>query len=111
MFHEESVLVQRKSGRQDQEITGTKPGEQSPGRIKKEEASMVHISTQIFFERHSGEKHTISITFWGISPVSRGYYRVDVDNEFYSTHDMKADAYDEVVDIIKCNNWTSINPL
>ena len=72
---------------------------------------MIHIQTQRFYERHTGDAHEVTITFGGISPVSRGYYKVSVDGEFYSNHDSKRQAYDEVVDIIKTNRWSPICPI
>ena len=48
--------------------------------------------------------------FGHISPMSRGRYDVRVDGDFYSDHDSKAQAFDEIVDIIKTYNWTPIKP-
>ena len=70
---------------------------------------MIHIQTQNFYERHTGTKHEVTISFGGINPVSRGYYRVTVDGEFHSIADDKGKAFNDVVDIIKQNDWTSIN--
>lgn len=72
---------------------------------------MIHIQTQKFFERHTGDEHEVTIMFGGINPVCRGYYEVRVDGEFYSNHDSKLQAFDEVVDIIKINNWTPVRPI
>lgn len=72
---------------------------------------MVLVHTQKFYEKYTGEKHEIAVTFGWISPVSRGTYRVTVDDEFYSNHDSRGQAFDEVADIIKVNNWTSICPI
>ena len=72
---------------------------------------MIHIQTQKFFERYTGDEHNVVIMFGGINSAGRRYYQVIVDDEFYSNHDSKAQAFDEVVDIIKANGWTSIRPI
>lgn len=72
---------------------------------------MVHVQTQTFFERHTGARHEVSINFGGINPASNGRYEVRVDDQFYSTADHKAAAFEEVVDIIKHNNWTPVKPI
>ena len=72
---------------------------------------MINIQTQSFYEKYTGIKHEISINFGWISPVSNGRYEVCVDDEFYSTAEHKAQAFEEVIDIIKTNNWTPINPI
>lgn len=72
---------------------------------------MIHIQTQHFYERHTGEEHEVTIMFGGINPVSNGRYQVRVDGEFYSDHRSKLHAFDEVVDIIKINNWSPIRPI
>lgn len=72
---------------------------------------MVHIQTQNFYERHTGDRHEVTVVFGHTSPVCRGRYDVRVDGEFYSDHDSKAQAFDEIVDIIKANNWSPISPL
>ena len=71
---------------------------------------MIHIQTQSFYEKHTGDKHEVTIMFGHISPVSRGRYEVQVDGGFYSDHDSKRQAFDEIVDIIKVNNWTPLKP-
>lgn len=72
---------------------------------------MIHIQTQSFYERHTGEKHEISVLFGNISPVSRGRYEVRVDGKFYSDHDSKLKAFDEVVDIINAEKWSAVCPI
>ena len=72
---------------------------------------MINIQTQTFYERHTGEKHEVTIDFGWINPVSNGHYEVRVDDEFYATAEHKAQAFDEVVDIIRTNNWTPICPI
>ena len=71
---------------------------------------MIHVQTQNFYERHTGDKHEVTVLFGWISPVSHGHYQVRVDGEFYSDHDSKLHAFDEVVDIIKTNNWSPVKP-
>ena len=60
------------------------------------------IHRQPFWEK-SGEKHIITITFEG-----RRMYEVRVDEEFYATAEHRLQAFDEVADIARANNW---NPL
>ena len=72
---------------------------------------MTHVQTQHFYERHTGDKHDVTILFGWNSAARRGHYTVKVDGEFYSDHESKLSAFYEVVDIIKANNWTSINPI
>lgn len=75
------------------------------------EVNMVHIQTQRFYERNTGDSHEITITFGHISPACGGKYEVTVDGKFYSDHGTKTKAYDEIVDLIRAQNWTPIRPL
>lgn len=72
---------------------------------------MIHIQTQLFYEKYTGAEHEVTINFGWISAASKGHYEVRVDGEFYSNHDSKRQAFDEVVDIIKYNNWTPLKPI
>lgn len=72
---------------------------------------MIHIQTQHFYERHTGEEHEVTIMFGGINPVSRGRYHVKVDGAFYSAHNSKLHAFDRIVGIIARNNWSPIRPI
>ena len=72
---------------------------------------MIHIQTQSFYERYTGDRHEVSIMFGHISPASRGRYEVRVDGEFYSDHDSKLRAFDEVADIVKAENWSAVCPI
>lgn len=62
---------------------------------------------QNFYERYDGEAHRVEILF---HYTDRRCYTVEVDGEFYSTAENRAEAYDEVVDIIKTMNWSPIKP-
>ena len=66
---------------------------------------MITISTQRFYEKHTGDPHEVTVKF------RCRRYEIHVDGLFYSIHDKKADVYDEIVDIIKIYNWTPINPI
>lgn len=72
---------------------------------------MINIRTQNFYEKYTGEKHEVAINFRWFNSVSNGRYEVRVDGEFYSTAEHQAQAFDEVVDIIKINNWSPIIPI
>lgn len=72
---------------------------------------MIHIQTQKFYERYTGEEHEVTILFGHISPVCRGRYEVRLDGEFYTDHDSKAQAFDEIVDILKTTNWSPLKPI
>ena len=72
---------------------------------------MINIHHQNFYEKYTGIKHEVAINFGWINPSSHGYYEVRVDDEFYSNHDSKNQAFDEVVDIIKYNNWSPLKPV
>ena len=71
----------------------------------------MRVAVQNYFERFTGDKHEISITFGHISPVSNGHYEVRVDGDFYSSHDSRHHAYDEIEDIVKINNWSPLKPV
>lgn len=70
---------------------------------------MIHVQTQRLYERHTGDAHEVTVLFGGINPASPGNYRVVVDGEFHSIHRSKLQAFDEIVEIIKVRDWTSIN--
>lgn len=72
---------------------------------------MKHIKTQKFYERFTGAEHEVTILFGGINPISSGHYQVRVDGEFYSNHYSMRQVDDEVLDIIKYNNWTPLKPI
>ncbi|MBQ6679510.1 MAG: hypothetical protein IJM76_05750 [Lachnospiraceae bacterium] len=72
---------------------------------------MVHVQTQRFYEKYTGAPHEVTVTFGHVSIVSHGWYDVRVDGEFWSNHDSKAQAFEEVVDIIKTNGWSPICPV
>lgn len=63
---------------------------------------------QNFYERITGIKHRIEVQF---HYNNRRVYEVRVDDEFYSTAETRAQAYDEVADIIRSNNWSGICPI
>lgn len=65
------------------------------------------IHRQFFYEKYTGQEHEVLI----VMPYLRRCYEVRVDNEFYSDHDSKIQAFDEVVDIIKANNWSPLMPI
>lgn len=69
---------------------------------------MIHIQTQDFYERHTGDRHEITVMF---EYTNRKRYEVRVDGEFYSDHDSKAEVFEELIDIIKTNNWAAICPV
>lgn len=62
---------------------------------------------QKFYERYDGEPHMVEILF---SYVGGRCYTVTVDGEFYSTAEHRAEAFDEVVDIIRVMNWAPVKP-
>lgn len=69
---------------------------------------MINIMTQTFYKRHTGEKHEVAMNFGWINPASHGHYEVLVDGQLYTTAERKAAAFDEIVDIIKINDWTPV---
>lgn len=71
---------------------------------------MIHIQTQSFWEKHTGERHEVTIMFGHINLLSSGKYDVRVDGEFYSDHDSRAQALEEISGIVKLNNWSPIKP-
>ena len=66
------------------------------------------IHSQNFYERHTGDRHEVQITF---ECNGRKVYEVRVDGEFYSTAESKVQAFDEVVDIIRYFNWSPLKPI
>lgn len=73
----------------------------------KENQMLVH--NQTFYERHTGQPHKIMVTFDHRNGSK--CYDVRVDNEFYATAEHRSGAFDEVVDIIKANNWSPLRPI
>ena len=69
----------------------------------------IYVYSQKFYERHTGQPHEIMITFDYRNKTR--CYDVRVDDEFYATAECKAMAYDEVVDIIRTNNWSPLRPI
>ena len=67
---------------------------------------MLFVQAQKFYERFTGQRHEVAVWFH-----NRRVYEIRVDGEFYATAENKAQVFDEVVDIISLNNWTSINPI
>ena len=74
---------------------------------------MLNVMTQNFYEKFTGEKHEVVINLVGyINPLgSEHHYEVRVDDEFYSTAESRAEAYEEVEDIVKTNNWSFTKPM
>lgn len=70
---------------------------------------MILVHKQNFYERTINRKHEVVIVFGHISPVSKGTYDLLVDGELHSTHKTKGRAYDELVEILKANDWTGVN--
>ena len=70
---------------------------------------MIHIHNQTFYSMDTGNSHEVSITFGGINPLCRGHYDITVDGKLHSQHDSKLSAFNEVVNILKANNWKGIN--
>ena len=67
---------------------------------------MILILTQRFYERFTGEAHEVAVLF-----REHSIYEVRVDGEFYATAENKVQAFDEVADIARLNNWTAICPM
>lgn len=72
---------------------------------------MINIHTQTFYNRSTGAKHVVAINFGWISKASNGHYEVLVDGEIHSKVKSKGKAFDEVVRIIKDNNYSAINQM
>ena len=64
---------------------------------------MLLVQAQNFYERGTGEKHEVTVLF-----ADRRVYEVRIDDEFYATAESRGQAFDEVVDLIKAHNLTSI---
>lgn len=58
---------------------------------------------QRFWQRNTGSEFVVSMMRKG--PAN---YDVKVDDQFYSNHESRAAAYDEIVDIIKAFNLSPI---
>ena len=70
---------------------------------------MIHIQSQRFYERETGVRHYVAIMFDWNTQLKTREYTVMVDNKNHSVHDTKSNAFEEVVNIITANNWSSIN--
>ena len=70
---------------------------------------MIHIQTQKFYEKQTGNAHEVTILFGGISPVSNGMYEVDIDGEWDSYHKRKHGAFNRITYLIKENDWSPVN--
>lgn len=63
------------------------------------------VHDQNFYDRHTGKRHNISITF---EYVARRLYIVWVDEEFHSYNETEGEAFDKVADILKSANWSPV---
>ena len=61
---------------------------------------------QTFYERYTGEKHTVSA-----GRKRLGEWEVRVDGEFYSTAENRVQVEEEIVDILRHENWIPICPI
>ena len=68
---------------------------------------MISIHTQRFYERFTGTPHDITVTF---DYPGRKVYEVRLDGEFYSNHESKREAFDEIVDILRAGNLSAVRP-
>lgn len=73
------------------------------------------ILKQRFYEKFTGDPHDILVTkkaeeVHDDNVKCRRYYVVSVDGEFFSTSESRLQAFDEVADLIKHENWASIKP-
>lgn len=70
----------------------------------------VHVQTQNFYDRQTGDKHEVSIFFVYDNVVSRKSHDVTVDGKKYASAEFKGQAFDEVVNILKETGWSPVNP-
>lgn len=56
------------------------------------------------YEPASGWKHTVEIV------AGNGGYYLKVDGEFYSTHESRNEAMEEMMDVINSSGWTGLKP-
>lgn len=63
------------------------------------------VHDQNFYERHTGKKHNVSITF---EYVARRLYVVWVDEELYGYSETEGNAFDKVAEILKTTNWSPV---
>ena len=61
---------------------------------------------QTFYERYTGEKHTVLARRNRLCE-----WEVRVDGEFYATAENGVQAEEEIVDILRHENWTPICPI
>lgn len=71
---------------------------------------MILIHSQNFYDRKTGQKHKVEVTFGHISPISNGHYDLRIDDSIHSEHKRKGKAFDAIADVISQNDWTAINP-
>ena len=70
----------------------------------------VHVQTQNFYDRQTGDKHTVSIFFVYDNVVSRKRHDVVVDGKKYASAESKGRAFDEVVNVLKGTGWSPVKP-
>lgn len=65
----------------------------------------LYVYGQRFYERFTGVPHDITVLF---RYDGDKHYDVEVDDEFYSTAESRAEAREEIEDIVIANNFSPI---